>query len=143
MFTRPQGIANKSVGSTVRTIPVGGVKAAALAASLVGILSGARLSFPACRSLAGSPDANLALSSQSSASFQLFALRQAYPRHPRPSPSGQGHVRWALLAVNECDAAMPTLDRRAEPNGEKVRKLPYLASSLTNHSLTVPEEVVL
>ncbi len=51
-------------------------------ASLVGILSGARLSFPACRSLAGSRDIVARLLSQVAMPIQYWALRQAHPRAP-------------------------------------------------------------
>ncbi len=51
-------------------------------ASLVGILSGARLSFPACRSLAGSPNAGAGPPSQGVPAILFLALRQAHPRAP-------------------------------------------------------------
>jgi apolipoprotein N-acyltransferase len=51
-------------------------------ASLVGILSGARLSFPACRSWAGSPIAGACAPSQVSSAIQSWTLRQAHPRAP-------------------------------------------------------------
>ncbi len=51
-------------------------------ASLVGILSGARLSFPPCRSLAASPNVVGHLASQIILAIQSWALRQAYPRAP-------------------------------------------------------------
>ena len=51
-------------------------------ASLVGLLSRARLSFPAYRSLAGSPDVVGWLPSQAVLPIQLWILRQAHPRAP-------------------------------------------------------------
>ena len=55
-------------------------------ASLVGILSHARLSFPACRSLAGLPVASSSHPSQVVLAIQSWTLRQAYPRGPPPFP---------------------------------------------------------
>ena len=55
-------------------------------ASLVGILSGARLSFPGNRSLAGSPNIVGWLPSQIVLAIQSWTLRQAYPRGP-PGPA--------------------------------------------------------
>ncbi len=51
-------------------------------ASLVGILSGVRLSFPPCRSLAGSPNVVGHLASQIILATQSWTLRQAHPRAP-------------------------------------------------------------
>jgi len=51
-------------------------------ASLVGFVSAARLSFPACRSLAGLPNAGARLPSQVVRAIQSWTLRQAYPRGP-------------------------------------------------------------
>jgi len=51
-------------------------------ASLVGILSRARLSFPACRSLAGSSNTVGRLASRVVLPIQFWTLRQAYPRGP-------------------------------------------------------------
>ncbi len=51
-------------------------------ASLVGILSGAGLSFPAYRSLAESPKAVGRLASQIIPAIQSWTLRQAHPRAP-------------------------------------------------------------
>lgn len=51
-------------------------------ASLVSILSGTRLSFPACRSFAGSPDVIGWLPSQVVLAIQFWTLRQANPRAP-------------------------------------------------------------
>ncbi len=51
-------------------------------ASLVGFVSAARLSFPACRSLAGLPNAGARLPSQLVLRIQSWNLRQAYPRAP-------------------------------------------------------------
>ena len=50
--------------------------------SLVGVLGGARLGFPAYRSLAGSPDAVGWCPSQVVLAIQSWALRQAHPRAP-------------------------------------------------------------
>ncbi len=67
-------------------------------ASLVTILSGARPSFPACRSLAGSPNTVGWVSSQVVSAIQSWSLRQAHPRAPpiqvaNPSwnPVGNAH----------------------------------------------------
>ena len=54
-------------------------------ASLLGILAGARLSFPACRSWAGSPNAGTWLPSQVFLAIQSCTLRQGHPRAP-PMP---------------------------------------------------------
>ena len=51
-------------------------------ASLVCIVSGARLSFPACRSLAGSTNVVGHLASQVVLAIQSWTLRQAHPRAP-------------------------------------------------------------
>ncbi|MCH8149384.1 MAG: hypothetical protein IH987_15615 [Planctomycetes bacterium] len=51
-------------------------------ASLVSVLSGARLSYPACRSSAGSPNIVAWLLSQVDIAIQSWALRQVYPRGP-------------------------------------------------------------
>jgi hypothetical protein len=51
-------------------------------ASLVGILAGARLSFPPQRSLSGSLNAGAWAPSQVVLSIQAWTLRQAYPRAP-------------------------------------------------------------
>jgi apolipoprotein N-acyltransferase len=51
-------------------------------ASLLGILSGARLSFPACRSLTGSPNAGAWAPSQVVLVIQSWTRRQAHPRAP-------------------------------------------------------------
>ena len=51
-------------------------------ASLVGILSGARLSFPASRSLGGSPNAGARALAQVVLPIQSWTLRQAQPRAP-------------------------------------------------------------
>lgn len=50
--------------------------------SLVGIASGARLSFPAYMSFAGSPDAGVWLPSQVFLTIQSWTLRQTHPRAP-------------------------------------------------------------
>ncbi len=56
---------------------------AAANASLLGIVSGTRLSFPAYRSLAGSPNAGTRLPSEVALAIQSSTLRQAHPRaHP-------------------------------------------------------------
>lgn len=55
---------------------------ACASASLVGILSGARLSFPVYRSLGGLPNAGVCLPSQVVLATQSWTLRQAYPRAP-------------------------------------------------------------
>ncbi|MFH1418379.1 MAG: hypothetical protein ABII12_08865 [Planctomycetota bacterium] len=60
--------------------------AACANASLVGILSGARLSFPTFRSLAGSPIAVAAPRSPIVLPIQSWTLRQGYPRGP-PIPA--------------------------------------------------------
>ncbi len=51
-------------------------------ASLVVVLSSARLSFPACRSLAGSPNVGARPPSQVVLAIQSWTLRPAYPRAP-------------------------------------------------------------
>ena len=51
-------------------------------ASLVGVLSGARLSFAAYRSLAGSPNAGTQPPSLVVPAIPFLALRQAYSRAP-------------------------------------------------------------
>ena len=51
-------------------------------ASLVGILSSARLSFPAYRSLAGSPNAGALPRSQVVLAIQSWTFHQTYPRAP-------------------------------------------------------------
>ncbi len=51
-------------------------------ASLVGILSDGRLSFPANRSLGGSPNAGARPPSQVVLPIQSWTLGQAYPRAP-------------------------------------------------------------
>ena len=51
-------------------------------ASFVGILGGARLSFPAYRSLAGSPNAGAWAPSEVVPAIQSWTLRQANPRAP-------------------------------------------------------------
>lgn len=68
-----------------------GFVVACVNASLLGILSGARLRFPACRSLAGSAIAVEWSPSQVVRAVQSWNLRQAYPRAPpfrRPSRPG-------------------------------------------------------
>ncbi len=55
---------------------------AAANASQLGIVSGARLSFPACRSLVGPCNVVGWLQSQVVLAIQSWTLRQAYPRAP-------------------------------------------------------------
>ena len=50
--------------------------------SLVGILSSTRLSFPPCRSLAGSPNSRACCPSQVVLAIQSLVFRQAHPRAP-------------------------------------------------------------
>jgi len=56
--------------------------AACANASLVGILSGARLRLPGCRSLAGSPNARARPPSQVVLAIQSLAFRHGNPRAP-------------------------------------------------------------
>ncbi len=56
--------------------------AACANAWLVGIMSRARLSFPACPSLAGPPNAGASLSSQVVQAIKPWTLRPAHPRAP-------------------------------------------------------------
>ncbi len=51
-------------------------------ASVVGVLSDAHLGFPACRCLAGSPNAGAWRPSQGVLAIQSWTLRQAHPRAP-------------------------------------------------------------
>ncbi len=62
-------------------VPLASLLAAANA-SLLGIVTGARLSFPASRSSAGSPNAGACRPSQLFRAIQSWTLRQAYPRAP-------------------------------------------------------------
>ncbi len=62
-------------------VPLASLLAAANA-SLLGIASGARLSFLACRSFAGSPNVVGWLPSQVFLAIQSWPLRQAHPRAP-------------------------------------------------------------
>jgi len=50
--------------------------------SLVAILSGVRLNFPACRSRAGSPDVGTCPPLQVVPAIQFWTRRQVYPRGP-------------------------------------------------------------
>ena len=70
-------------------------------ASLVGILSRARLSLPPCRSLPGSLSSDVCFLSQVFLRLQLLALRQSYPRAPPipvtvPSWNLVGSAHWSL-----------------------------------------------
>ncbi len=63
-------------------------------ASLVSILSGTRLSFPACRSLAGSPNVVRRLASQSVLAIQPWTLRQV---QARASPIAVTAPTWRVV----------------------------------------------
>ena len=111
MFTRPQGVALENLSQQARgtglasrlagpaarsitktVIQMGSKlsprpKTATLGASLIGILSGRRLSgrrlrFPTCRSLAGSPNARERAPSQAVLGMQSWTLHRACPRAP-------------------------------------------------------------
>ncbi len=114
MFTSPQGIANKLPRSVKVAVLAASLVLSALLtvaalrmpdhhwlacllgyvctaflvtcanASLVGILSGARLCFPAYGSLAASPNVVGQLASQVIMVIQSWVLPQAYPRAPPP-----------------------------------------------------------
>ncbi len=72
-------------------VPLASLLAAANA-SLLGIASGARLSFPACRLFARSPIAGAWLPSQVVSAIQSWTLRQAHPRAPPMQLLSQGRT---------------------------------------------------